>query len=86
VSARECLRYSLSLPVSVVITGIDSIERLDQALPVARERRLLSEKEVAAILSRTTQAAKAGSAERYKTSHHFDGTVQHPEWLGPRAG
>jgi predicted transcriptional regulator len=69
-----------------VITGIDSLERLDQALAVARERKLLSEKEVAAILARTAQTAKAGSAEKYKTSHHFDGTVQHPEWLGPRAG
>src|SRR5207248_2236297 len=86
VSARECLRYDLSLPVSVVITGIDSLERLDQALSVARESKVLSEKEVAAVLLRTAEAAKTGSVEKYKTSHHFDGTVQHPEWLGPRAG
>ena len=86
VSARECLRYDLSLPVSVVITGIDSLERLDQALSVARESKVLSEKEVAAVLVRTAEAAKTGSVEKYKTSHHFDGTVQHPEWLGPRAG
>jgi uncharacterized protein len=86
VSARECLRYDLSLPVSVVITGIDSLERLDQALSVARESKVLSEKEVAAVLARTVEAAKTGSVEKYKTSHHFDGTVQHPEWLGPRAG
>ena len=85
-SARECLRYDLSLPVSVVITGIDSLERLDQALSVARESKLLSEKEVNAVLARTAEAAKTGSVEKYKTSHHFDGTVQHPEWLGPRAG
>src|SRR5437016_4051173 len=86
VSARECLRYDLSLPVSVVITGIDSLERLDQAFSVARESKVLSEKEVAAVLARTVEAAKTGSVEKYKTSHHFDGTVQHPEWLGPRAG
>ena len=43
VSARECLRYDLSLPVSVVITGIDSLERLDQALSVAREKGPLGE-------------------------------------------
>src|SRR5437899_9461320 len=86
VSARECLRYDLSLPASVVITGIDSVERLDQALSVARESKLLSEKEVADVLERTAEAAKTGSVEKYKTSHHFDGTVQHPEWLGPRAG
>ncbi len=86
VSAPECLRYDLSLPVSVVITGIDSLERLVQALSVAREGKLLSEKEVADLLVRTAEAASTGSAEKYKTSHHFDGTVHHPEWLGPRAG
>jgi aryl-alcohol dehydrogenase-like predicted oxidoreductase len=86
VSARECLRYDLSLPVSVVITGIDSRERLDQALSVGQESKILSEKEISAILARTVEAAKSGSVEKYKTSHHFDGTVQHPEWLGPRAG
>jgi uncharacterized protein len=86
VSARECLRYDLSLPVSVVITGIDSLERLDQALSVARESKIFTEKEVAALLRRTSEAAKTGSAEKYKTSHHFDGTVHNPEWLGPRAG
>src|SRR2546430_535819 len=68
-SARECLRYDLSLPVSVVITGIDSIERLDQALSLAREGKILSEKEVAAVLARTVEAAKMGSGEEYKTSH-----------------
>jgi len=86
VSARECLRYDLSLPVSLVITGIDSRELLDQALSVGRESKILSEKEISAILARTAEAAKSGSVEKYKTSHHFDGTVQHPEWLGPRAG
>jgi len=86
VSAPECLRYDLSLPVSVVITGIDSLERLVQALSVAREGKLLSEKQVADLLVRTAGAASTGSAEKYKTSHHFDGTVHHPEWLGPRAG
>jgi len=91
-SSRPALRplgiacLTLSLPVSVVITGIDSLERLDQALSVARETKLLSEEEVAAVLARTAEAAKTGSVEKYKTSHHFDGTAQHPEWLGPRTG
>jgi hypothetical protein len=86
VSAVECLRYSLSLPVSVVITGIDSPERLDQALSVARGYQVPAEKDVQALLARTAAAAKGGSFEKYKTTHHFDGTVQNPEWLGPRAG
>jgi aryl-alcohol dehydrogenase-like predicted oxidoreductase len=81
-TAPECLRYSLSLPTSVVITGIDSEERLGQALRVARGFRPYSERELDALLGRTAAAARGGTYERYKVSHHFDGTHQHPEWLG----
>ncbi len=35
VSAVECLRYSLTLPTSVLITGIESMAILDQACDVA---------------------------------------------------
>ncbi len=83
VSAPECLRYSLSLPVSVVITGIDSMERLDQALKAARDFKPLSEKDVSALLAKTEKAARDGSYEKYKTSHHFDGTFHNSQWLGP---
>ncbi|RKH96664.1 aldo/keto reductase [Corallococcus sp. AB038B] len=82
VTAPECLRYNLSLPVSVVITGIDSQERLQQALTAARTFKPLSEKDVQALLARTKDAAQDGAYEKYKTSHHFDGTVQNPQWLG----
>ncbi|GMU06036.1 aldo/keto reductase [Corallococcus caeni] len=82
VTAPECLRYNLSLPVSVVITGIDSQERLQQALTAARTFKPLSEKDVQALLAKTKDAARDGAFEKYKTSHHFDGTVQNPQWLG----
>ena len=82
VSAPECLRYSLSLPVSVVITGLDSMERVEQALAVARGFKPYTEKEVRALLARTEKAAQAGTFEKYKSSTHFDGTTKHPEWLG----
>src|SRR5262249_4214453 len=36
VTAIECLHYALSLPTSVVITGCESLERLDQAIEAAR--------------------------------------------------
>ncbi|RKG77556.1 aldo/keto reductase [Corallococcus terminator] len=82
VTAPECLRYNLSLPASVVITGIDSQDRLDQALTAARGFKPLTEKEVQALLARTKDAAQDGAYEKYKTSRHFDGTVQNPQWLG----
>jgi predicted aldo/keto reductase-like oxidoreductase len=82
VTAPECLRYSLSLPVSVVITGIDSQKRLEQALSVALGFKPLSESQVKGLLAKTRKAAKDGAFEKYKTSHHFDGTVKNPRWLG----
>ncbi|ATB26581.1 aldo/keto reductase [Melittangium boletus] len=82
VTAPECLRYALSLPVSVTITGMDSLARVDQALKVARDFQPLSEKQVQALLAKTEKVAKDGALEKYKTSIHFDGTTKHPEWLG----
>jgi hypothetical protein len=38
--------------------------------------------QVAALLAKTAKAAQAGQFELYKTSHHFDGTVANPQWLG----
>jgi len=78
----ECLHYSLNLPTSVVITGIDSMRILEQALEAARNFRPLSKEEVAALLAKTAQAAANGDYELFKTSQHFDSTAHHPEWLG----
>jgi len=81
----ECLRYSLSLPTSVVITGIDSQKILDQAFQVARNFTPMSQQQVAALLARTANAAARGEYELFKTSAHFDSTAHHPEWLGGQA-
>ncbi|HEV2909632.1 MAG TPA: aldo/keto reductase [Candidatus Eremiobacteraceae bacterium] len=82
VSAPECLRYAMSLPVSVTITGIDSMAILQQALDVADSFEPLTPQERAALLARTAKAAENGESERYKVSQHFDSTALHPEWLG----
>jgi len=82
VSAPECLRYAMSLPVSVTITGIDSMEILQQALDVVENYTPLTPAERAALLARTANAARDGGSELYKSSQHFDSTSVHPEWLG----
>ncbi len=84
VNAADFLRYAMSLPVSVVITGCDSLDVLEQALNVARDFRPLGEDQIAAILAKTSEAAKGGRFELYKTTHNHDGTHAHPEWLVPR--
>ena len=82
VTATECLHYAINLPVSVVITGCDSLKILDQALSAARSFRPMSKDQIAAILGKTSEAARSGEYEMYKTSHHFDGTYRNPQWLG----
>jgi aryl-alcohol dehydrogenase-like predicted oxidoreductase len=82
VSATECLQYALDLPTSVVITGIDSLVLLDQALRAVRSYALFSKKEREALLARTAEVAVGGRYEPFKTTSLFDGTAEHPEWLG----
>jgi predicted aldo/keto reductase-like oxidoreductase len=82
VTAIECLHYALNLPTSVVITGCDSMEILDQALEVARTFRPMSDAEVQALLGRTAKAASKGEFELFKTTSIFDSTTYHPDWLG----
>jgi len=71
----------MNLPTSVVITGCDSMERLEQALTAARTFRPLLPAEVHDLLARTAAAAREGRYELYKTTRKHDGTVEHPEWL-----
>ena len=86
VTPIECLHYALNLPTSVVITGIDSLEILDQALEAVRTFRPLSEEDVRSVLARTAQVASSGEFEPFKTTSGFDGTAEHPEWLGEEPG
>jgi len=82
VTAIECLHYALNLPTSVVITGIDSLERLDQAFDAARTFRRLTEAERNALLAKTARAASFGEFEPFKTTSLFDATATNPDWLG----
>ena len=78
----ECLHYALNLPTSVVITGIDTMEILDQAFEAARTFKPMDQTQVNSLLSRTAAAAAKGEFELFKTSNKFDSTAQHPDWLG----
>jgi aryl-alcohol dehydrogenase-like predicted oxidoreductase len=82
VTSVECLHYALNLPTSVVITGCESMERLDETLEAVRTFRPMSRAEVAAILAKTQQAAMTGKYELFKTDTRFDGTAHNPQWMG----
>jgi len=82
VSAIECLQYAMNLPTSVVITGCESMENLQQALTAARTFKPMSEAELTGLVGKTKQAASRGEYELFKTTSIYDGTATHPEWLG----
>jgi aryl-alcohol dehydrogenase-like predicted oxidoreductase len=82
VTPIECLHYALNLPTSVVITGIDSMEILEQAFEAVRTFRPLSNEQLDALLAKTASAATTGRFEPFKTTSIFDGTAQNPQWLG----
>ena len=82
VTPIEALHYSMSLPTSVVITGIDKLVVLDQAIEAARTFKPMTKEEIASLLERTRTAAANGQFELYKISQHFDGTAKNPQWLG----
>jgi predicted aldo/keto reductase-like oxidoreductase len=82
VSAIECLQYAMNLPTSVVITGCESMEDLEQALTAAHTFQPMMPEQVKVLLGKTAQAASRGEYELFKTTSVYDGTATHPEWLG----
>jgi len=78
----ECLHYSLNVPVSVQITGINSPEMLNQAFEAVKTCRPMDETAVAQLIAKTQDAALEGKYELFKTTSHFDTTARHPDWLG----
>jgi uncharacterized protein len=82
ITAVEGLHYAMSVPVTVTITGCDSMAVLEQALGVARNFKPMDQQQKIAILQKTAPIAMAGKFEAYKSSQIYDGTANNPHWLG----
>ncbi|HUK17469.1 MAG TPA: aldo/keto reductase [Bryobacteraceae bacterium] len=82
VTPIECLHYALNLPTATVITGLDSLAMVDQAMEAVRTFKPMDGDQVAALAAKTREAAKDGRFEPFKTSDRFDGTAHNPQWLG----
>ena len=82
VTATEAHHYAMNLPVSVVVSGMETVERVEQSLASARTFKTLDKKTVAALLAQTAPHAPSGEFEPFKTSTMYDGTIRNPQWLG----
>jgi predicted aldo/keto reductase-like oxidoreductase len=80
-TAEECLRYAMSLPTSVVITGCDTMPILEQALRVWQNFQPMTAEEMAALRARTAKHNAGGTLEGYKVGDRFDATNRNPHWL-----
>jgi hypothetical protein len=49
---------------------------------VVRTFKPLDSEQMTSLLRRTLAAARDGKYELFKTTQHFDGTAQNPQWLG----
>jgi predicted aldo/keto reductase-like oxidoreductase len=75
IAVEDALRYVLSLPISTLVTGIDSEKVLDQNLKIVREFRPMTPEEQAAVEGKTLALAGDGRFELFKSSKMFDGPV-----------
>jgi hypothetical protein len=78
----DMLHFSLNMPTSVVITGIDNEKVLNQAFEATRTFQPMNSDQVAAIAEQTRSLAIDGKFELFKTSSYFDTTAKHPDFLG----
>ena len=75
VTVEEALRYAMSLPVAVTISGVDSLAVLRQNLAVARGFRPMTPDEMASLRARCAPDAGDGHLELYKSTMKYDGDI-----------
>jgi len=62
----ECLTFTMSLPVSTLVSGMENLDHLKYNLNVARNFTQMDESTMTALLEKTYDAAQGGTYEWYK--------------------
>lgn len=75
ITAEQGVRYAMSLPVSTTISGIDSMDVLNQNLAVAVDFQPFTSAELKELRERCRQFAADGRYELFKMSTKYDGKV-----------
>jgi uncharacterized protein len=75
VTAEQGLRYAMSLPVATTISGIDSMQVLDQNLRVAVNFQPLDASQMQILRDRCRLVAEDGHLELFKMTTKYDGKV-----------
>lgn len=72
-TVEEALSYVLSLPISTLVSGINSLGVLQQNLKIARDFRPMAAAEMDRLREKCRRYAADGRFELYKSSKKFDG-------------
>lgn len=70
---EECRRYALSLPVSTLVVGIQSMEELKAEIKIGRNFKPMDDDRKAVLVSKVADVAGDGRHERFKSTQSFDG-------------
>jgi aryl-alcohol dehydrogenase-like predicted oxidoreductase len=73
IQAADAIRYAMSLPVAVTVSGIDSLELLRENLRIARGFTPMNRDERLAFEKQCAVYAADGRFELYKTTAKFEG-------------
>ena len=73
VTPQEAIRYTLSLPIATLVSGIDTMRVLRQNLAIAQGFRPMTARQRQMLLRRVASNARDGRFELYKISAAFDG-------------
>ena len=75
ITVAEALRYAMSLPVTVTVSGMNSLEVLKQNVQLVANFKPMSESEMADLCKRCAPEAADGHLELFKTSVKYDGDI-----------
>jgi hypothetical protein len=85
ITPAEGLRYAMSLPVATTISGIESMNVLEQNLAIALQFQPLSPDEQKALRDRCRAYAADGRFELFKTTKKYDGDIGREQHHYPSA-
>jgi uncharacterized protein len=85
VTPEQGLRYAMSLPVATTISGVDTMQVLDQNLKVAVNFQPLGANEMQALREQCRLVASDGRLELFKMSTKYDGKIGREQHHFPTA-
>lgn len=63
---EECLRFALSQPIDTLVSGVETVEQLEQNVAIVKSFKTMTSSEIRRLLERTRKGPIGAKVERYK--------------------